>query len=408
MYSILCIQKIIRGYQARKFYQWWKKMFPIAAKRVQKRYRNYLGAKELEMWSWMVWRILKILRPCVYRFLKKYIKLWRENRNNKAVIIQSVLHMWKYRAIYLRILHKRKQIKCCIQIQCFYRRYLSRCIYLILKEEDRVRRIDVPAAILIQKTFRGKIYGRCIWRQKRTIYENALIIQNFFIYVKYYRQRCRKCVASLKREFSSIIIQKIFRGYVERMKYKLILDKEYYHNIYIPTIIYIQAIVRSFLCRKHFLQMVAEINAAVVIQKYFRKRKRHFFHKTEFQKMVEQQKHESAIKIQALMRRCICRIQYSKRLLLHHAKVLHASKTILHCWQSFKARKHMQLLLDNHRIIFYNKEIQKVQHAIQTILTDDILEIKTDIEHAKAEIVKKGNFIFALLLSLLIVFLNSF
>ena len=52
----------------------------------------------------------------------------------------------------------------------------------------------------------------------------------------------------------------MFRGWVERMKYQLILDKEYHYNIYIPTVIFLQAIMRGFLCRKHYSEMVAQIN----------------------------------------------------------------------------------------------------------------------------------------------------
>ena len=124
--------------------------------------------------------------------------------------------------------------------------------------------VDIPAAIRIQRIYRGRI-ARFILKQLKIEMKAILCLQkNFLIIVnRIWEKQIRH---EKKRKSAVILIQKNYRGTLDRQLYRYKYHIKWYKEIYIPSLIKIQSYIRRYQAMNIIYNKKRKNNAARFIQ----------------------------------------------------------------------------------------------------------------------------------------------
>jgi hypothetical protein len=159
-YACLCLQKLCRGWITRRIVEIYKFLVPIAVVRIQQAFRKYKSRNIINTWAWCVLRISRVVVRRLKQFVQACVMRWYRTHYRPAVRIQSMVRMHLQRARYFRMLgylfHQHVVLLAVITIQRVARgRYVRKCIFAAMYEEEMIIRVDIPSATRIQRIWRG-------------------------------------------------------------------------------------------------------------------------------------------------------------------------------------------------------------------------------------------------------------
>lgn len=384
-YAAMKIQKCVRGHFGRLFYNLFVKLSLLASIRIQKCYRNFKSRKILKIWYFLTFRLTRYVLPKIKRFISNTFQMWLKKHNKYATVIQSMVRMYIAKTKYIK--NKAEYLYmdvyiiqfAVITIQRVVRGYIGKKRHELLYQKFLIMKIDSPAALRIQRIYRGYI-GRLITIQWiRKVKATLLLQRNIKKFVR--RVWDEKVRLEKMKKLAATDIQRITRGKIDRLIYKFKVKKKWYENIYIPTVIKLQSIARRFNQQKRFRIFLTQLKAATRIQRSFRHYHKRLAALARWKAMRLVYKNKVATVIQSLIRRFIARRKFYVMQMSFDSKRIIAAKKIMACWQNFKIRKRLIMLMDDNRILIYQRRVKKFHNA-RIELEVDLKEISQDIDMA--------------------------
>lgn len=388
-YAAITIQRVLRGFYSRQYYSLLHRLVPIAAIKIQRSYRFHTRRKRIiKKWR-RIFRAVRMIAPLIKRFVRMNYEAWIKKYEGSAIVIQSALRMHlakiKYYTIHGNRFFNEYIPKQATLIQSCYRRYRAILRVREKRELMLIVTVDNPAATTIQRVQRG-IIGRRIYERKKLEHFSAIAIQR---YVMGYH--CRMCYKRLLRvlleRFSATQIQRVVRGRIDREIVEKRRYKKWYVDVYIPTVIKLQAVVRRHSAKMMVFHIRRRRRASICIQCAWRcycarlvlteKRRLEFIRK---QGLV-------AAKIQKVVRAYLARRVFRARLYSEVGRRLIAAKKIMRAWVNFRNYRRFQKLMDEHKLKLYFNRALKMKKCREE-LEEDIIEIRKDIQEASNAMIK--------------------
>jgi hypothetical protein len=244
LHAILCIQKFIKGWRARRYYKELKK----SAVYIQKHFRGFSSRKAFKAKMVEV-RALKIVQRFVRRWLKKRRRIREDQAKlvEASVVIQKHYKGHKARLEFLEKRERERQNKILGQVSSedlikqIFRCILSRQILLNRFEEKSLR---LNSAIKIQSKFRG-FKCRKNYLSSLSLMVHAKAGKNFMVVLK-----------------AALLIKKFVRGWKVRKNWKL---KKNEADNYLKAVITLQKYIKGWKARK---QMDDLKNGNLVIDRF--------------------------------------------------------------------------------------------------------------------------------------------
>jgi hypothetical protein len=388
-FATLTIQRFHRGYVSRKYTVLLAKLRPIAVVQIQKRYRFYRAQIIEDRWRICAYKLTRVALPKVKLFIKNCFRSWTRRHDIKAILIQKTIRMWIFRNRLFKLICEKhimpKFPPAAIMIQKNMRGLWGRRRSLFVIDAVLSKRIDIPAAIRLQRVYRGSV-GRVIMTRKKLELKTANFLQN--VCQKFVRRVWAAQVAvELHREQSATKIQRIYRGKLDRELSERRRVTRWYVKKYIPAIIKVQAYTRLMNQYRAYKILVHRHASARKIQFCWRRL-------IIWRKAREQWKlmriiflNNKAAIIQKHIRRMLARLNFSKILLLTEGKKILAAKKIMRAWVNFLYSKRLEILLDENRAKFYQEKLNGIDE-IRNEVKFDQEEILVDIQLADEAIAK--------------------
>jgi hypothetical protein len=223
-YSALLIQKAVRAHFGRIYAGIFRRVRPFAVVRIQRCYRAMKSRIVRKVWRQLVFHITRRVLPKMKRFLANCYKSWLVRHNACAVKIQSAvrIHLARVRCWFKRGLNyiTVEPHRAAIRLQRAFRGRQGRLRYDRLFEEMLFYKVEWPAAIMLQRIYRGKL-SREVAAQKRLEKRCAQVLQRS---IRAFVQRL--WLARHRRvrleEQSATCIQRRVRGIIDRTVYKFL------------------------------------------------------------------------------------------------------------------------------------------------------------------------------------------
>lgn len=380
-YACLVVQRAVRGWFGRRFVGLFRKLQPIAARRIQSFYRNIRTNRVLYKWQSVSYRLTRVVMRLIKLFFQKCYLRWMAKREHSAALIQSAVRVRiavieKYKRMGDKHLVRFAFSKAAVKIQKTIRGLFGRRRYEAFLEEQLKQRVDAPAALKIQRIFRGRL-AKCVLHQRRLERKCAIQIQRLVRYFLRMLGLARMRRAALEI-CSATAIQSAYRGHFDRLIVALCKHQRWYETKYIPSIVKLQAWMRTAFARKKYITLKTNNRAALVIQRSYLFNKKRWLGKLQRRRMFQVKLAVKVTMIQAAVRRFLCMKTFRRRLLAYRGKVIFAAKLISRAWKSFTLQRKYQELLDDSRREAEGRAIAKCFAVRQNILRD-IREMQADL-----------------------------
>lgn len=387
-YATLMLQRVYRGHYVRNYYFLLRKIAPLAVNRIKRNYRAYVANKLLTRWRKLVYRMTRIVLPWIKLFLKKCYDSWMRKHQHQSTVIQSIARMYICRNRYFKRLGEiyiRDTLipNAAVQIQRVIRGNWGRARHARLLLDSLFEKIDKPCCLRIQRVYRGCL-GRKEAKHKRKQGKAVLLIQrNARIYVHHKWDLIMK-YEGLKIH-SATLIQKLFRGYLDRDLASRRKKAHWYATVYMPSVILVQATTRMHMALKAYKHLLLQNVAAGKIQFVYRAMLARVARRRRFQEIIRLRRIKNVIIIQSHIRKWLGVMAYKRTLLARAGKRILAGKVIMRAWRNFVYAKRLQILLDESRLKILTDKRGKMVTAREEIL-EDIQEIKKDIEFTQRSV----------------------
>lgn len=175
--------------------------------------------------------------------------------------------------------------------------------------------VDIPAAIRLQRIYRGRL-AKFILKQLKIEMKAILCLQrNFRIIV--YRIWDNQVRYEKKRKNAAILIQKCYRGTLDRQIYRHKYHVKWYNEVYIPSIIKLQAQIRRYQAVNIIKNRKLRNKAASYIQRVYHNYKDRLIAKAIVDHLRKMKIFNSIAKIQCHIRRMLAFKKYKQKLLIY-------------------------------------------------------------------------------------------
>ena len=389
-YAVLVIQRVIRGMYARRYARILRRLYPIAAMRIQRCYQSLLSRRRTAVWQTLTYRLTRAVLPKMKLFLKKCFLSWIAKRYASSVKIQSVIRMYSCKIkLYKRagefyILGDMPD-KAAIKIQKVMRGRWGRISLTPLIEAMLFEKVDIPCAICIQRIVRGKA-GKLLVIKKRAERKAAIVIQKLIRRFLYRCWRIRLKQARLEY-YSALQIQRVYRGRLDRELSSRLAKKRWYTTRFIPAVILVQTWCRMFVVRREYQDLRRRKKAATVIQRCYRYSISRAEALARWHASLARKRDLMVAQMQKIVRAFQARKLFKRLAFASNGKRILAAKTILRAWINFRNSKRFTTLLEEFRVEMLGKKIIKLQSAnVENEL--DRKEIHFDIHNIKKAIQK--------------------
>lgn len=383
-YSVLTIQRVCRGWFARKFVWVYSAMLPLAIVRIQRCYRKYRSRNLINVWAWACLRMSRVVIPKLKSFFLNCVRRWFRVRYRSVASIQAMVRMHIVRCKYFRLLGARHNAAVCgraaLQIQRVFRGKLGRAVHAGMIDWEIIVRVDVPAATRIQRVYRGYL-GKLRSVYQRKYLRAARMLQaciRHFVHRRWYQQIR---VQRLRQE-AAVVIQRVYRGRLDREIARRLEKNRRFIEVVIPAVVFVQKYIRGYLSRTKYVGVRDRFRAAICIQKEFRRYQKRLALLAKWRALMVFQKNQVAATIQKIIRGRLARLHFKRLVLERQGRVTLAGKIIIRAWLNFKHAKRMQFLLDANRVNIYTKKLARIGE-VRKELEMDRAEILADIDHAK-------------------------
>eukprot|EP01041_Mallomonas_annulata_P006103 gene6103-12356_t len=375
------LQRSLRGYFGRCYVRLLRQLRPMAAKKIQHCYRVYKQRIVHAEWLKLVFHAARRIFPIMKRFIKRCAESSLSKYHFATVKIQCVwrkhlarMELYRRNGLYwmLAVLPPIAALK----IQRCYRGYRARIRVIQLWEILLYETIDKRAVLLLQRVYRG-VKGRQIALRKRKQRRSAVLLQ------RWARAYLHKLMSRKRQEnqlyrYKATVIQRIFRGRIDREIVKRRLQKKYYLEVYIPAVITVQSLFRMTLCRRSYRDLIHTVDAVCTIQRTYRDYLRRLAARERHRARRLALKSKSVIQMQRMVRGWLARINAKAVRYKAAGQRMLAAKQILRAWVNYCHTKRLQKLLEEHRMKRLTKRILVLQET-RGALNRDIEEIQGDI-----------------------------
>ena len=382
-YAALTIQRVARGRFGRLYFSLCKKLYPLAASRIQWAFRSVKVRRIFRRWRFLVFRMSRSVLPLMKRFINNTLhRMWaRKQEDRNAVRIQSLIRMHLCRARYLRELGKEVFFDELVEdavvlIQKAYRGLRGRRRHREWYELVLQERVDVPAALRIQRVYRG-YRGRLAAEMARIRYAALLLLQkNIRAWVqRVWRARMR---LEAKKYRCACLIQKRYRGRMDRELVQFRREKRYHERVYLPAVIKVQSFVRRRQAMASYAVLLRQTAASTRIQRRYRRYIQLCDALRVYLARLASARNRMATKMQALIRGFFARLEFRRNYTIYRGKVIFAARVIMRAWMNFKFGRRFQMLMDKHRQKIYRDRVDRALAARDELLLD-LKEIDIDI-----------------------------
>lgn len=381
LYSAISIQRVLRGHFGRQYVLLFKSLRPRASIRIQRCFRFSRSRVLLHTWQELTYRLTRKILPKIKRFIRNCYLWWMYRRELYVIRIQSIVRGYLGRVRYY--LHAGYYYYDCylfpsaaLVIQRVIRGFLGRRAVQRRMIIVLIQHIDIPAAVRIQRIYRGRLAKFVLYRKRRE-YRSLLKLQRFirkFVQRMWFLQVHKEQV----RKNAAIDIQRVHRGNLDRQIAALKRHVRWYNELYIPSIIKVQAAVRRHRAMNYLANMIDKGVAAIIVQRYFRNYQSRKLAVLIRKEMKSLQQCEAATVIQRYVRRLLAMKLYRRKYIEYQGKVIVAAKIIMRAWSNFVTGRKYRVLLDNHRRRSWSSRIVKLIDAREDV-AEDVREVKIDI-----------------------------
>lgn len=180
--------------------------------------------------------------------------------------------------------------------------------------------VDIPAAIRIQRIYRGRI-AKFILKQLKIEMKAILCLQkNFRLIVnRIWEKQIRY---EKKRKSAVILIQKYYRGTLDRQLYRYKYHIKWYNEIYIPSLIKIQSYIRRYQAMNIIYNRKRKNNAAIFIQYIYHNYKDRVAARLLVDHLRKMKIFNSMAKIQCNIRRMLAYKKFKQKLLIYKGMIM--------------------------------------------------------------------------------------
>jgi len=386
-YSVLHIQRLIRGHFARQYVKLYKSLRPRAAVRIQRCFRCSQSRVFLRIWQYMVYKLTRIVLPKIKRFIRNCFLSWLARRAVFAVRIQKIVRGFVGRARYYKkvgqLYYQDIFPPAALKIQKIIRGFLGRRKAHLHVEVVLRRYIDIPAAVRLQRIYRGRLAKLVL--EKLKVRAAAVLTIQHCVRAYVHRVWARAVYVELCRKRAATLIQKRYRGTLDRQLYKMKYHVHWYNNIYIPSIILVQSAARRFKCVRMLKFLLARNAAVRVIHRAYQDFCARKLAKAVVINLRNMREYKCACSIQRYVRRRLAIVNFKRKKLEYKGKITLAAKIIVRAWSNYVLSKRYKHLLDEHRRKMYNFRIRKYIENREDVY-EDMKEIRIDISLAKRAI----------------------
>jgi hypothetical protein len=180
--------------------------------------------------------------------------------------------------------------------------------------------VDIPAAIRIQRIYRGRI-AKFILKQLKIEMKAILCLQkNFRIIVN--RKWEKQIRHEKKRKSAVILIQKYYRGTLDRQLYRYKYHIKWYKEIYIPSLIKIQSHIRRYQAMNIIYNKKRKNNSARFIQYIYHNYKDRVAARLIADHLRKMKIFNSMAKIQCNIRRMLAYKKFKQKLLIYKGMMM--------------------------------------------------------------------------------------
>lgn len=214
--------------------------------------------------------------------------------------------------------------------------------------------VDIPAAIRIQRIYRGRI-AKFILKQLKIEMKAILCLQkNFRIIVNriWEKQICYE----KKRKTAIILIQKYYRGTLDRQLYRYKYHIKWYNEVYIPSLIKIQSYIRRYQAMNIIYNRKRKNNAATFIQYIYHNYKDRVAARLIVDHMRKMKIFNSMAMIQCNIRRMLAYKKYKQKLLIYKGMIMIMMTMMIKMMRVVLMVMHLETAVDDDSSVYlYNK-----------------------------------------------------
>jgi stress-induced morphogen len=380
-YAAMTLQRCVRGHFGRLYAKLFRSLRPRAAMRIQRCFRTSQSRVWLRIWQFITYKLTRIILPKIKRFIRNCFLSWLRRRAVYAVRIQSMVRGFVGRCRYykrLGELYYFQQVfpRAALKVQKVIRGFLGRCRMKRHLEAVLHRHIVVPAAIRLQRIYRGRLAKLELARLR----VRAAAVDTLQKHIRAFVHRVWKTqmALELKRKRAATLLQKVYRGSLDRQLYRMKAHIRWYTTRYIPAIIFIQAVTRRYRA-VNMVRLLKQRNRSVLkIQRSYEDYCQRKLAKAVVRDLKKMREFRAASIIQRYVRRRLAIIAFRRKKLTNTGRITAAAKIIMRAWTNYLLSRRYRHLLDEHRRKYFNHKIAKLIETREDVHLD-IREIHQDI-----------------------------
>ena len=385
-YAAITVQRLVRGVFGRQYAQLFQALRPKAAVRIQRCYRDSRSRVFLRQWQWLSYRLTRWVLPKIKRFIRNCFLSWIYTRNHYAVKIQAVVRGFNGRVIfYKRAGHRHYYAEsgvfpvAALLIQRIARGFLGRRRFHRHVELLLVERIDIPAAVRLQRIYRGRL-AKVLLKQLKIEMKCCLLLQGY-VRAAVRRRWNLQMAYERRRKNAATLIQKMYRGRIDRLIFRYMAHEHWYETVYIPSIILVQSSTRRYFATLRVKDLRQKNRSARAIQICYINYVQRKFAKAVLESLKSARLFRCTSLIQRNIRRWLCLISYRRKKLQYDGKITLAAKVITRAWARYQVSRKFQVMMDEHRLGLYRMKVNKIEES-RLDVQEDINEIKKDVNAA--------------------------
>ncbi|ETV67213.1 hypothetical protein, variant 2 [Aphanomyces astaci] len=372
----LTIQRVYRGYVARVFVQELFVVMSLASTHIQAVFRSYTSRERTKSLRNRKTAGAVHMQRVFRGFQARKWVFWIRFHVASAIQIQRVARglMGRQRAaMYRHAKYKRTVVVPAVKlIQRVYRGHVGRKQCQRLQHQHFVDKIQRPAAIQIERVARGYL-GRLVAKQRRKQLVAALVIQDTFRKYKARRRWAFVCQVRFENRMASRI-GAAGRGYLARQVYKREVRKIRVRTVVVPAARTIQRVYRGFVVRKHLEEFRDQVEAASVLQHFWRQKQKEAGERTVWRASIDRIKSHAALTVQCLVRSYFARLRVEAERAKQRGRHGQAAVVVQSAWRSYFNRKTIQSMRELMAIEVYARKFTALK-VCRREMTSHILSI---------------------------------
>jgi hypothetical protein len=234
--------------------------------------------------------------------------------------------------------------------------------------------------------YRGYL-GRLAAEMARVRYAALLLLQkNIRAWVqRVWRERMR---LEAKKFRCACVIQRRYRGRLDRELVQFRREKRYYEKVYLPAVIHVQSFIRRRQAMARYAVLLRQTAASTRIQRRYRRYVQLCEALRVYLARQSVFRNRLATTIQALIRGYFARLEFRRNYTIYRGKVIFAARVIMRAWMNFKFGRRFQMLMDKHRQKIYQDRIDRSLAARDELLRD-LSEIEVDIVNTNEVLLRR-------------------